>query len=187
MTRKIYQTLEDRNNPDVVENQGPFLCNRKDVWLGIGYYFWDSFIENAHWWGKEGARYKNYFICESSFELNERCFDLYDNSEHIKDFRGAIEELKKQKLYDEKKTTVTRVIEFLKRINNFPFEAIRARGELSKSKNSNFFNIIQFNQNKPQYLDLCPAIQICFINKNTSNRKGFKIVFPSEYCEDYVV
>jgi len=76
MTRKIYQTLEDRNNPDVVENQGPFLCNRKDVWLGIGYYFWDSFIENAHWWGKEGARYKNYFICESSFELNEIGFVL---------------------------------------------------------------------------------------------------------------
>lgn len=155
MTRKIYQTLEDRNNPDVVENQGPFLCNRKDVWLGIGYYFWDSFIENAHWWGKEGARYKNYFICESSFKLNERCFDLYDNPEHIKNFRGAIEELKKQKLYDEKKTTVARVIEFLKRINNFPFEAIRANGELSKNKNSIFFNTIQFNQNKPQYLDLC--------------------------------
>ena len=24
--KKIFQTLEDRNNPDEVESQGPFIC-----------------------------------------------------------------------------------------------------------------------------------------------------------------
>lgn len=102
MIRKIYQTLEDRNNPDEVESQGPFLCNRKDAWLGNGYYFWDSFIENAHWWGKEGARYKSYLICESSFHLNEKCFDLYDNPEHIKNLIEIINIMKINGLYDKK-------------------------------------------------------------------------------------
>ena len=70
--RKAYQTLENRNNPDKIEEQGPFLCSHKNAWLGKGYYFWDSFIENAHWWGQKGARYKNgYVICESTFELDE--------------------------------------------------------------------------------------------------------------------
>ena len=45
--RKAYQTLENRNNPDQIEEQGPFLCNRKSAWLGEGYYFWDSFIEKC--------------------------------------------------------------------------------------------------------------------------------------------
>ncbi|MFJ1378698.1 hypothetical protein ACILE8_10055 [Capnocytophaga canimorsus] len=187
MIRKIYQTLEDRNNPDEVESQGPFPCNRKDAWLGSGYYFWDSSIDNAHWWGKEGACYKNYFICESSFHLNEKCLDLYDNPEHRSLFKGIKKELKKQGLYNEKNNTVRRIIEFLKNNKLFPYEAVRAEGKLSKKRESEFSNIISFNWNKPQYLDLDPAVQICFVEKDTSNRKNFKIVYPPEYCEDYVV
>lgn len=187
MIRKIYQTLEDRNNPDEVESQGPFPCNRKDAWLGSGYYFWDSFIQNAHWWGKEGACYTSYLICESSFHLNEKCFDLYDNPEHIKNFNDAIIFLNEKGLYAKGKTTVARIIEFLKNSNPFPYEAIRAMGINSKSKQSEFSDKISFNTSKPQYLDLTPAVQICFVKKNTSNRKNFKIVYPPEYCEDYVV
>ena len=37
--RKAYQTLENRNNPDKIEEQGPFLCSHKNAWLGKGYYF----------------------------------------------------------------------------------------------------------------------------------------------------
>ena len=48
--KKIFQTLEDRNNPDEVESQGPFICTN-NPWLGKGYYFWDTFLDLAHWWG----------------------------------------------------------------------------------------------------------------------------------------
>ena len=45
--KKIFQTLEDRNNPDEVESQGPFICTN-NPWLGKGYYFWDTFLDLAH-------------------------------------------------------------------------------------------------------------------------------------------
>ena len=102
-------------------------------------------------------------------------------------FKGIKKELKKQGLYDEKNNTVRRIIEFLKNNKLFPYEAVRAEGKLSKKRESEFSNIISFNWNKPQYLDLDPAVQICFVGKDTSNRKNFKIVYPPEYCEDYVV
>lgn len=47
MDRILYQTVEDRNNPDDVEQHGPFLCTNKMAWLGHGYYFWDTFINLA--------------------------------------------------------------------------------------------------------------------------------------------
>jgi len=36
----IYQTLEDRGNPDEIERNGPFSCNWNNSWLGTGCYFW---------------------------------------------------------------------------------------------------------------------------------------------------
>ncbi len=58
----IYQALENRNNDEFVEEHGPFFCSLvdthgkvkngvKEPWLGAGYYFWDSRIEDAKWWG----------------------------------------------------------------------------------------------------------------------------------------
>lgn len=187
MIRKAYQTLEDRDNADEIEKIGPFLCNRKDAWLGEGYYFWDSFIENAHWWGQEGACYKNgYIICESSFELNEKCLDLYDNPEHIERFKLTIELIEKQGLFKKRSTTIRRIIEYLKDNTNFTYEAIRVNGV--NSKNPSFTKRIPFKVGKNhQYWDAVPAIQICFIKKDGLNRRGFKIIYPPEYCEDYVV
>lgn len=49
--KTLYQTVEDRNNPSEIETEGPFLCVRNNAWLGRGYYFWDTFVELAHWWG----------------------------------------------------------------------------------------------------------------------------------------
>ena len=58
----IYQTLEDRQNYDDVEKHGPYFCCARDAngtpksgvkepWLGEGYYFWDTRIADAQWWG----------------------------------------------------------------------------------------------------------------------------------------
>lgn len=54
----IYQTLEDRQNYDDVEEHGPYFCCARDAngipkngvkepWLGEGYYFWDTRIADA--------------------------------------------------------------------------------------------------------------------------------------------
>ena len=180
--RKAYQTLENRSNPDQIEEQGPFLCRHKNAWLGEGYYFWDSFIKNAHWWGQKGACYKNgYIICESTFELDEdKCFNLIDNPEHLELFDFTKETLIRQQIHNH--PVVPRVIEFLKQRENFKYEAIRANGINSKNEDRT-----SFKANRPQYLELSPAIQICFLTKEALNRKGFKIVYPEEYAEGYVV
>lgn len=179
-TRKAYQTLENRNNPNEIEEEGPFLCYRKNAWLGKGYYFWESFIENAHWWGREG--YKNdYVICESTFELDEdKCFNLIDNAEHLASFKFAKSALQRKQIHD--KPVVSRIIEFLKQQKAFKYEAIRANGINSKNENRT-----PFVANGYQYLESSPAIQICFLTKNALNRKGFKIIYPEEYVEGYVV
>ena len=44
----IYQTLEDRDNYDEVEECGPFPCCSSNAWLGKGCYFWDDEIIVAH-------------------------------------------------------------------------------------------------------------------------------------------
>lgn len=177
--RKAYQTLENRNNPDQIEEQGPFLCNRKRAWLGEGYYFWDSFIENAHWWGLEGYK-NNYVICESTFELDEdKCFNLIDNPEHLELFEFTKKALIKQQIHD---LIVPRIIEFLKQRENFKYEAIRANGINSKNESRTPFVIKGY-----QYLESFPAIQICFFSKKSLNRKGFKIIYPEEYVQGYLV
>lgn len=38
MRKELYQTVEDRDNPDYVLENGPFKCI-SNAWLGDGYYF----------------------------------------------------------------------------------------------------------------------------------------------------
>ncbi len=56
----LYQTVSDRDNADYIEDNAPFRCERKDAWLGEGYYFWDTLIKNAHWWGE--IAYNNEYV-----------------------------------------------------------------------------------------------------------------------------
>ncbi|MCC5920183.1 MAG: hypothetical protein LAT68_07900 [Cyclobacteriaceae bacterium] len=192
IVRKAYQTLDNRDIHEI-ESKGPFLCKRMNAWLGEGYYFWDSFIENAHWWGESGARYNNgYVICESSYDLDdEKCFNLVDNPSHLDQFNGIKKILVERGLYKVEETTVARVIEFIKKIGVFNFEAIRVFGINSVGQRSSFSNrtifVYKGGKNALQYLDSTPAIQINFLSKKGLNRRGFKIVYPLEYTEGYLV
>lgn len=192
--RKAYQTLEDRGNYNEVEEHGPYKCTHKNAWMGSGYYFWESLIDNAHWWGSEGAAYRRgYIICESSFELSdEKCFNLIDNPDHLEAYNNMRELMKENGLYIEGRTTAARIIDQIKEvIKVFHYEAIRFYGVNSINSNSPFSKrtnfVYQHLKKSYQYLDTSPAIQICFYNKNSLNRKGFKIIFPPEYSEDYLV
>ena len=75
-----------------------------------------DFIENAHWWGQEGAKYTNgYFICESLYDFDELfCFNLVDNPEHLKLFNETKELMQLKGLYQIGVTTVSRIIKFIK-------------------------------------------------------------------------
>lgn len=185
--KTVYQTLEDRDNVDAIEQHGPYLCDNSNAWLGVGYYFWDTFILNAHWWGKEGAKYANgYIICKAECNFNTSdCFDLVGEPEHIQQFIQTIQLMKKQGLCKDD-TTVARVINYLKNdLKLFKFKAIRAYGVNSKANTSNYNHRLFFNPLKPQYLDLYPAIQICFFQNNSMNLTNYIVVYPVEYADGY--
>jgi hypothetical protein len=183
----IYQTLKNKENPDYIKDNGPFKCNWKNSWAGEGYYFWDSFIENAHWWGSNHQQ-NNYIIAEAKIDVStSTCFDLVGNTKHMKDFGDSIDLMKSKNLFKQN-TTVARVIHYMKdTLKIFDFYAIRLYGINSKDKNLVPNYRISFELKKPQYLDYKPAIQICIYNISKLNFKNWQIVYPDEYIEGYVV
>lgn len=185
---KIYQTLKDKENPDEVENNGPYPCNWKNAWLGDGYYFWDTFIENAHWWGKSHCG-NCYMICEAIVDLDEtNCFDLVGNTNHLIEFEDSVDYMKEKGLLKED-TTVSRVLKFMQNKNVFAnYKAIRAYGINSKSKDTkpNYRMIFQ-PYREYQYLPYKPEIQLCILKFNGLNFREFKIVYPDIYNPEYVV
>jgi len=186
----LYQTLKDKGNPEYVLEHGPFPCNWQNTWLGEGYYFWDTFIENAHWWGKVRHR-ENYMICRliCSFDTN-KCFDLVGETEHMQDFSASIDFLKQKNLIGEE-TTVARVLEFIKNKVGFDYEAIRVYGIKSisdhKKEYQKYRHRLIFELSKPQYLDYKPAIQICIFEKTGLGLRDLTIEYPDEYNTNYVI
>lgn len=187
MKRKtIFQTLENRENPDDIENQGPFLCTRKP-WLGKGYYFGDTFIELAHWWGRQGYD-GNYVICQSQIDYNpEDIFDLVGDTEQISEFRNYVKILKE--CYKGEFLTVGFVIEHMKRtMKSFtysvilanPIDTVKCDSELKALR-------LPFVFHNSAYLDMVPPIQLCIIDKKYIGKNNFRIIHPVEYCKDYVV
>ncbi len=64
-----------------------------EPWLGEGFYFWESFIENAEEWGIRHykKRQKSYQILKACYEEQAvHCLNLIDNAEQIKEFNDAV-------------------------------------------------------------------------------------------------
>ena len=183
MLSELYQTIEDRSNADYIKENGPFCCERKDAWLGKGYYYWDSFVENAHLWGKKiyTKNNKNYIACLSKVDLNDDVYDLL-NPSVLLEFKQAAEGL--SKAYPDKNITVTVVLEQLKKQSDFTYKAIRVRSEDDMSC---FKQKTSFKEKHKAYLDTCPHIQVCVLDKTFIGENNFKIIFPSVYCDDYVI
>ncbi len=187
--KKLYQTLEDRGNPDEVQDCGPFRCRTDNAWLGEGYYFWEYFIELAHFWG-QNCRYSNYIICEATANLNDNnCYDLVDNFNHIQDFKNIFQLMTDEGLVNEK-TTVRRIISFMQAKGLFQHSAIRVVGTNSiagKEKNEQFTQRVRFDNKLPAFLDLIPPIQICILNIANVSLNDYSIVYPDIYVQGYVV
>ena len=190
----VYQTLKNKDNPEEVERNGPFICKWSNAWLGEGYYFWERFINSAHWWGEAHCN-NNYFICEATcFKTEENCFDLVGDTEHMEIFSNAIDIMKDQGIINEK-TTVPRILSYLKDdLKLFKYEATRAVGytSIGKTKSAKFIKRMLFEPSKTDrpahFLDYKPPIQICFYKKTSMGLNGYSIIFPLEYSiVDYVI
>lgn len=183
MLKVLYQTVGDRRNPDEVKLKGPFQCY-KSPWLTSGYYFWDTFIDLAHWWGEKGYN-GSYIISQYSFEYNsDEIFDLLDPT-YLSEFKQCAEIIKND--IASCNITVSQVLEHMRRHTSFPYKGIRAEGRFSISYSNfpNLKNLMPFV--KPKYkstkarLDLQPPVQICLFSKESIKKGSGTIVFPEQY------
>lgn len=180
----LYQTLEDRNNPDEIERHGPYWCSRKDAWLGNGYYFWDYFLDLAKWWGNT-AYNGNFIICEQLANLkgNPAVLDLYADFQMIEVVDKYVQQLKKA--YNQNQLTVRTVLEHMKLIGAFDgFKAVRIEANNSTFKDALLKDHrIPFKTGKSQYVyfEMRPPVQVCVYDKSILIGQ-YKIIYPPDYC-----
>lgn len=179
----LYQTLEDRDNVDYVELNGPFLGNIRYTWLGKGYYYWDTFINLAHFWGWTSYKRfkKNYIIAKTELTLPpEKTLNLLDPND-IQKFTTWIDEY--ELTFPNKTATIEKVITHTRTImgSDFPYVAIKAQ----------FINCINQNEyqrrispNGKAYLDLQPPIQVCILDKSIIGPNNFKVIYPTNYSDE---
>lgn len=176
----LYQTIEDRNNPEEVENKGPFPTRNKSAWLGYGHYFWDTHIKLAHQWGKT-VYPDNYVICKAFANIDDTCWDLHGNGMHLVHFKEICDEIVGKKIARMDKLTVARVIEYLKKKNAFIYTAIRANAVNSFTKGFKQVKI-RFKSDGTAYMELYPLVQICIIEKKGLSLRNYHIVYPTSYA-----
>ena len=185
----IYQTLEDRDNTEEIQDHGPYFCSLKDEngnnkkgicepWLGEGYYFWDTRIEDAKWWGQEVHR-GSYIICKTQYNQNsELLFDIVGNISHQDDFNECAELIRKQRSLD--KVSVPLVIGYLKKIKDFQYKAIRMCPNPSKKRTND--SAVVFPGEKASF-SISRKVQICFFDK-TLLTEPFEIAFRDDLSEE---
>lgn len=172
--KNLYQTIDDRNDPDSVIEHGPFFC-KKNPWLGKGFYFWDNLLERAHWWGKTHYRNKYMICCADAFIDDSEYLDLVGNMTQLNFFRDCCGEIKKTYPKD---LTIPFVLQKLMKDGNFPFKAIRVRSEYCGGHKLD--NTLKFVKYHESYMDLNPPVQICIYDKSLI--KNYHIVYPQQYC-----
>lgn len=191
-TTDIYQTLEDRQNDEEVEDHGPYFCSEryangilksgtKEPWLGEGYYFWDTRIADARWWGDTVYSRKGYIICKTTYDQNSPL--LYDLVGDIRQFDEFIDcaELIKKKL-NLKTVKFPVVLAYMKKGNvDFNYKAIRVWPHPNTFEKTP----IRFPDAK---VVLCKPdkIQICFFDK-TLLTEPYRIVGKKAFTANQTI
>ena len=170
-----YQTLEDSDNIDEIEFDGPFKCTRSDAWLGHGYYFWDSNLEWAIDWGKNSYNKRGKEFVIGSCRINlDSCFDLIGNVEHQQELIDVIKVMQESGLIKgEKKFILPNILEYLKHKGLFTYNSIRSADNYNPIQ-------IHYGENRQEYLMINQRVQICVIKKNEVILTPFGVIYLSE-------
>lgn len=187
----IYQTLEDRNNYGDVEKNGPFFCSEKfpdgtlkkgikEPWLGEGYYFWDTRIENARWWGKTVYSKSGYVICHTRYNQHSPLlYDLVGDVGLFDEFVNCAELLVKR--LKKEYLTVPALLSFIRKTTDFQYKAIRVWPYNHNIQNT----AVVFPDNK-MVIGKMDKIQICFFDK-TLLTEPYNIVFKNSSYENQTI
>lgn len=80
----MFHTQEDRGT--VLSR--PILCDRKDAWFGMAYYFWADEIDAINWGIK--SKNNNYQIYSARI-ISDKVLDTVFNKDHYQLFISALE------------------------------------------------------------------------------------------------
>lgn len=183
----LYQTLEDRDNVDYVEANGPFPGDVRDRWLGKGYYYWDTFIDAAHYWGYVSYKIKGkgYIIAKSEVSIPaDKLLNLLEPEQlaMFTNWRDCY-----AKTFPETEVTVEKVLTPAEKIMGSAFPYIAIKAEFRESFiNKGYQDRIypRVNSNGKAYLDLKPPVQICIKDKSIIGSDNFKVIYPLKYAEE---
>ncbi|MEE3416080.1 MAG: hypothetical protein VZR53_12010 [Prevotella sp.] len=192
----IYQTIEDRGNYDEVEHHGPYCCSlsdsrgilkhgTKEPWLGEGYYFWDTRIGDARWWGETiySRKFKGYVVCHTKYDQHSPLlFDMVGSVAMFDEFERCVELIKAERRTE--RVNFPFVLEFMKRHGDFPYKAIRV-WPYPDIKTSNSQIDVFFPGDKATVRRF-EKIQICFFDKTLLNQP-FTIVEKHPFNAGYIV
>jgi len=170
-----YQTLEDRDNIDQIEAEGPYICRRHGSWLGLGYYLWDTKYEWSYEWGVNSYERngKGFVIAECRLDLSKDCFDLVGSVQHQMDFLEIIQQMIiSKRIKNEKEAIVPNLIQFMKTKGVFNFKSIRAN-DFHKD-----IVRLKFRNDKNEYMVLNQRVQICVITKKDVLLQPFRVIYP---------
>lgn len=183
-----YHTVEDRDNPDFVEEKGPFVAMGSLAFLGVGYYFWEESLELAHWWGGVHCS-GEYMICRANLGSPDEVYlDLVGNVRDMNYLKKLKKELASElvRKFGTSDVPMGKLIEHLYQVNLrpgrkgiFPYKVIRTVDTSKKSK-----DVVYFVDKKENVTDLSPRIIICLKEKNSVFLRDFRIVFPEKYVTD---
>ena len=187
----IYQTLEDRQNYNEVEANGPYFCYAKypngepkkgtrEPWLGEGFYFWDTRIDDAKWWGDTVYEGRSYIICHTTYDQHSPLlYDLVGNVSQFDEFVKCAQLVKN--MLGKQYVTFPVVLEYLQKDPQFTYKAVRAWPSSGKTKKTciifpdNQLSLVQFDK-----------IQICFFDKSLLT-EPYCIVHRQMYEENQTI
>lgn len=173
-----YQTLEDRDNIDEIEFEGPYICRHHGAWLGHGYYLWDTNFDWATDWGLHAyTKYGLEFVIgKCQVDLSKSCFDLVGSVAHQQSFLECIEVMiESGKIKNQAEAIVPNIIQFMKDQQIFDYRSIRASDMYPKIVE------LKFRKEKQEYMVINQRVQICVIVKKDVLLHPFSVIYPEKY------
>lgn len=170
--RSLYQAVEKSETLPIK----PCFCSQ-NAWLSQGYYFWDTYIENAHWWGEVHYQ-NNYMIGETACDKNSKyLYDLVGDLDKRKEFFKIKDILNEKR---GKEVLVEDVILFLRRLPEFIYKAIRVNPYNSKRTSGEV--TIRFSANHKAFMPISEPYQLCVFDLSFLE-KPFEIIYPQRKTE----
>lgn len=197
----IYQTLEDRGNDQDIEKHGPYFCSLYDEtgnlkkgtkvpWLGEGFYFWDTRIDDANWWGRMiyESQMKGYVVCHTSYNQHSPLlYDMVGDVSMFNDFVDCAKQIKSKKRLEKVRFPV--VLKYLKNRKDFKYKAIRVwpdPKQYQKGMSISNPQIEVFFPGDKATIKRMEKIQICFFDKTMLTRP-YEIVERHPMSSDFTI